>query len=91
MTSKQLTALVIIFLYMVLTVVVGLVSSKMKQKKAEFSEKHPKIAKAVTFTTGAGIGALGAMAVNAIVKGITNSDEDIIDVSYKDITDNNDN
>ena len=34
MTSKQLTALVIIFLYMVLTVVVGLVSSKMKQKKA---------------------------------------------------------
>ena len=34
MTSKQLTTLVIIFLYMVLTVVVGLVSSKMKQKKA---------------------------------------------------------
>ena len=34
MSGKQLTALVIIFLYMVLTVVVGLVSSKMKQKKA---------------------------------------------------------
>ena len=34
MSSKQLTALVIIFLYMVLTVVVGLVSSKMKQKKS---------------------------------------------------------
>lgn len=34
MSSKQMTALVIIFLYMVLTVVVGLVSSKMKQKKA---------------------------------------------------------
>lgn len=33
MSSKQLTALVIIFLYMVLTVVVGLVSSKMKAKK----------------------------------------------------------
>lgn len=38
MTSKQLTALVIIFLYMVLTVVVGLVSSKRKQaKKAQQS------------------------------------------------------
>lgn len=34
MTSKQTTALIIIFLYMVLTVVVGLVSSRMKQKKA---------------------------------------------------------
>ena len=34
MSGKQLTTLVIIFLYMVLTVVVGLVSSKMKQKKA---------------------------------------------------------
>ena len=38
MTSKQLTALIIIFLYMVLTVVVGLVSSKRKQaKKAQQS------------------------------------------------------
>lgn len=38
MLSKQLTALVIIFLYMVLTVVVGLVSSKRKQaKKAQQS------------------------------------------------------
>ena len=38
MTSKQLTALVIIFLYMGLTVVVGLVSSKRKQaKKAQQS------------------------------------------------------
>lgn len=34
MSGKQTTALVIIFLYMALTVVVGLVSSKMKQKKA---------------------------------------------------------
>ena len=34
MSGKQLTTPVIIFLYMVLTVVVGLVSSKMKQKKA---------------------------------------------------------
>lgn len=34
MSSKQTAALVIIFLYMALTVVVGLVSSKMKQKKS---------------------------------------------------------
>lgn len=38
MSGKQTTALVIIFLYMALTVVVGLVSSKMKQKKAEESK-----------------------------------------------------
>ena len=35
MSSKQVTALAIIFIYMIATIILGLVVSKSKQKKAE--------------------------------------------------------